>query len=158
MSRKERELMEVVIIAGSDSDSDHVRRIKQALAYYEIKVVHRICSAHKQLSKMQELIDHYNQISVPLVIVTVAGGTDALSGVMSFNSIHPVISCPPQFSESCLLNPPGSSNSFINLPANVAKHIAKIFVPYEPRLRKLLLTKNKVKVMKLEQCDERLNE
>eukprot|EP00666_Eupelagonemidae_sp_cell4sb_P017931 gene17931-biopygen4662 len=49
----------------------------------------------------------------PLVIIGCAGGTDALSGTASFLSNWPVVSCPPDGdNESCLRNPPGSSNAY----------------------------------------------
>ena len=148
----------VIIIAGSDSDMPHIQEIKKELDNYEIKSEIRICSAHKQPAKCEEIIYEYNQSLEPVVFVCIAGGTDALSGVVSFHSIHPVISCPPNKEEyiSCITNPPGSSNSLIIRPANVAKQIVQIFGQHNPELQKTLRENNQNKIKKLEQADNSL--
>jgi len=145
-----------VIIAGSDSDGPHIEKIKEELDKYKIKSIIRICSAHKQPSKCEEIVKKYNDSLEPVVFVAIAGGTDALSGVVSFHSVHPVISCPPDSAEyvSCLKNPPGSSNSLILKPANVAKHIAQIFGHNNRELQNKIISKNKKKIDGLEKADE----
>jgi 5-(carboxyamino)imidazole ribonucleotide mutase len=150
--------MKVIIMAGSDSDKEHINKIKNELDKFKINSIIRICSAHKQPSKCEEIINEYNN-EKNLVYVTVAGGTDALSGVVSFHSVHPVISCPPDDMEfdSCLFNPPGSSNSLILKPKNVARHIAQIFCSLDNNLKKLLLEQNKEKVDKLNIGDKEFN-
>lgn len=147
-----------VIMAGSDSDLPHVERIKQELDAYGIRSVVRICSAHKQPSLCESIVKEYNSSLEPVVVIAVAGGTDALSGVASFHSVHPVISCPPKSDEysSCLANPPGSSNSLVLRPANVARHVAQLFGGYDETLRRLLVRKNEEKVAKLVKADEAL--
>lgn len=145
--------MKVVIIAGSDSDKPHMERLKAELDKFGIEVVLRICSAHKQPSTAEKIIGEYNE-EKHIVYIAVAGGTDALSGVVSFHSVHPVISCPPgDYYESCLLNPSGSSNSLILKPVNVARHVAQIFSSLSPEIRSIILAKNKEKVEKLEKAD-----
>merc|ERR1711877_78940 len=68
------------------------------------------------------IIGDYNKSVEPMLIVGCAGGTDALSGTASYLSKHPVISCPPDgMNQTCLTNPPGSSNAFCVKPSNVAK-------------------------------------
>merc|ERR1719247_2263400 len=55
-------------------------------------------------------------------------GTDALSGTASYLSKFPVVSCPPDgMNNTCLTNPPGSSNAFIVKPSNIAKFAAQMF-------------------------------
>jgi 5-(carboxyamino)imidazole ribonucleotide mutase len=133
----------------------HIQEIKKELDNYVIKSEIRICSAHKQPAKCEEMIHKYNQSLEPIVFVCVAGGTDALSGVVSFHSVHPVISCPPTKEEyiSCITNPPGSSNSLILRPVNVAKHIAQIFGINNEEFKKIILDNNLKKIKKLEQAD-----
>ena len=143
-----------VIVAGSDSDMPHMEKIKSELGRYGIPSVMRICSAHKQPSSCEDLVREYNNSIEPVVFVSVAGGTDALSGVLSFLSVHPVISCPPAEHSSCLSNPPGSANSVIMNPANVAKHIAQIFGHNDASLQRVVLEKNTEKVTKLKAADE----
>ncbi len=146
-----------VIIAGSDSDMPHIEKIRAALAEYDVPSEVRICSAHKQPSSCENIVGKYNDSIEPLVFITVAGGTDALSGVVSFHSVHPVISCPPDDKnyESCLRNPPGSSNSLILNPKNVARHVAKILGRNDQRHHDMILKGNSGKVRKLEESDKK---
>ncbi|MBU1201986.1 MAG: AIR carboxylase family protein [Nanoarchaeota archaeon] len=145
----------VAIVAGSDSDMPHIEKIKSELDKYGIPSHVRICSAHKQPSTCEKIIKHYNESLEPIVIVAVAGGTDALSGVASFHSVYPVISCPPDSKEytSCINNPSGSSNSLILKPANVARHVAQILGYANNKLNDALLKGNAEKIAKLEQAD-----
>jgi len=146
----------VIILAGSDSDKEHIKKISDELDNLGIPWVARICSAHKQASKCEELIDYYNQSIEPLLIVAVAGGTDALSGVASYHSVWPVISCPPDKNEylSCIANPPGSSNAIILRPANVARFAAQCFGYANIDYRDSLLENNKHKIDSLDKADE----
>jgi phosphoribosylcarboxyaminoimidazole (NCAIR) mutase len=90
------------------------------------------------------------------VIVSIAGATDALSGVLSFHSVHPVISCPPDKTNhfSCVDNPPGSSNSLILRPANVAKHIAQMLCLINADFKKIVMEKNNEKISTLIEADK----
>ena len=145
----------VVIISGSDSDLPHIKKIQDELSKYEIESNIRICSAHKQPVACENIIRELNVSLVPTVIVSIAGATDALSGVLSFHSVHPVISCPPDKTNhfSCVDNPPGSSNSLILRPANVAKHIAQILCLVNADIKKIIIEKNDQKISKLIKAD-----
>lgn len=149
-----------VIIAGSDSDIEHINKIKEELGKYGIPSKAHICSAHKQPGKCENLVLKYNDSVEPIVFITIAGGTDALSGVVSYHSVHPVISCPPDKTEfsSCITNPPGSSNSLILRPANVARHAASILGHNNPELQKIIADRNAEKIKKLEDADNGLRE
>lgn len=141
----------VVIISGSDSDLPHIKKIQDEISKYGIESYIRICSAHKQPVACENIIRELNESTIPTVIVSIAGATDALSGVLSFHSVHPVISCPPDKTNhfSCVDNPPGSSNSLILRPANVAKHIAQILCLVNADLKKTIIEKNEQKVSAL---------
>ena len=145
----------VVIISGSDSDLPHIKKIQGELAKFTIDSNIRICSAHKQPVACENILKELNESDVPSVIVSIAGATDALSGVLSFHSVHPVISCPPDRTNhfSCVDNPPGSANSLILRPANVAKHIAQILSLVDPKFKKIIAEKNSEKVAKLLEAD-----
>merc|ERR1712014_324117 len=118
----------VVIAAGSDSDMPHLETLKKELAKFKIDSEIRICSAHKQPARLQAVISEYNRCGRPVMMVGCAGGTDALSGTASYLAKFPVVSCPPDgMNNTCLTNPPGSSNAFIVKPANVAKFAAQVF-------------------------------
>ncbi|MBW2978196.1 AIR carboxylase family protein [Candidatus Woesearchaeota archaeon] len=148
----------VVIIAGSDSDMPHIEKIQGELKKYSIPSEVKICSAHKQPAKCEEVVNKYNDSVEPVVFITIAGGTDALSGVVSYHSVHPVVSCPPDKNEfiSCVTNPPGSSNSLILRPANVARHVAKILGHSNGGLKEVILKKNAEKIKKLEDANNKL--
>lgn len=145
-----------VVMAGSDSDMPHIEKIKEALGEYGIKSQARICSAHKQPGMCENIVKKYNNSLEPVVFIAVAGGTDALSGVASFHSIYPVISCPPDPSNyhSGINNPPGSSNSLILRPANAARHAAQILSCHNDRIKGIIAEKNAAKIKKLEDADK----
>jgi len=143
-----------VIIAGSDSDRNHVEKIVSALKMYEIPYEVRVCSAHKSPGRLLELIGEYEGRDGALVYVAVAGGTDALSGTLAFNTDQPVISCPPDgLNHSCLTNPPGSSNATILNPKNVGRFIAQVFSRANPALIEILKRSRMEKVRQLEEKD-----
>jgi 5-(carboxyamino)imidazole ribonucleotide mutase len=143
-----------VIMAGSDSDDKHIEEVIKSLREYEIPYQVRVCSVHKQPEKLMALIREYNNIKGSAAYIAIAGGTDALSGTLSFH-IGPVISCPPDApNQSCLTNPPGSSNAYIAKTSNVGKFIAQIYACNNPKFRELLEKKNARKIEGLEKFDE----
>jgi phosphoribosylaminoimidazole-succinocarboxamide synthase len=116
------------IFAGSDSDAPHIEKLQNELTKLGVPNRVRICSAHKQPAQLQAALEQMNDSMEPCCIIACAGGTDALSGTASFHSVFPVVSCPPDgMNQTCLTNPPGSSNSFIKSPGNCARHVAQIF-------------------------------
>merc|ERR1712216_942353 len=116
-----------------------------------------ICSAHKQPGRLQSVISEYNKSGRPVMMVGCAGGTDALSGTASYLSHFPVVSCPPDgMNNTCLTNPPGSSNAFIVKPANVARFAAQMFARCSKEVSAKLEANIAEKVRKLEVADEQL--
>merc|ERR1712185_501069 len=133
----------------------HLENIAKELAKFKIPSQIRICSAHKQPGKLEKLIEEYNKSTVPMMIVGCAGGTDALSGTASYLSLHPVVSCPPDgMNNTCLTNPPGSSNAFIVKPANIGKFAAQMFACCSKEVAEALEANIAEKIVKLEQADE----
>jgi 5-(carboxyamino)imidazole ribonucleotide mutase len=148
-----------VIVAGSDSDRDHIERIAGSLGSYGIPHEVRICSAHKAPAALLELIREYEGANGALAYVAVAGGTDALSGTLSFLTLNPVISCPPDApNDTCLRNPPGSSNATINDPRNVGRFIAQMYAPLNPEYREHLARSREAKVRSLAEKDREFRE
>merc|ERR1712050_671449 len=147
----------VVIAAGSDSDMPHLQSIQKELAKFNIPSQIRICSAHKQPGRLERLIGEFNKSTEPIMMVGCAGGTDALSGTASYSATFPVVSCPPDgMNNTCLTNPPGSSNGYIMKPANVAKFAAQFFALQCPQVSAALEASISEKIHKLEQADEQL--
>jgi phosphoribosylaminoimidazole carboxylase PurE protein len=154
-----------VIMAGSGSDEPHIAEIAKSLDLYAIPYQVRICSAHKQPSTLHEIIDEYNAVKGTYAIVAVAGGTDALSGTASFHALAPVISCPPDskkyangINETCLQNPPGSSNVYIKRAGNVGRFIAQMYAGVNPEYAERLLDQNRKKLVSLQKSDVELKE
>jgi len=146
-----------IIAAGSDSDMPHLQTLQKELAKFKIPSQIRICSAHKQPAKLERLLGELNKSVEPLLLVGCAGGTDALSGTASYFAKFPVVSCPPDgMNQTCLTNPPGSSNAFICKPANVAKFAAQHFAAHCPQVAAALDASIEEKIRKLEQADEAL--
>ena len=146
-----------VIFTGSDSDREHIGKLVSSLSEFEVPVEVRIVSAHKQLKKLENIMLGYDAIPGALAYIVVAGGTDAMSGTVSYNTYRPTISCPPDgLNENCLRNPPGSSNAFILRPENVGRFVAQMFSHVNPRYRELIEEKNRKKNANLEDADERL--
>merc|ERR1719220_1691648 len=91
------------------------------------------------------------------MMVGCAGGTDALSGTASYLAKFPVVSCPPDgMNNTCLTNPPGSSNAFIVKPANVAKFAAQVFAKHSKDVATALDASIAEKIEKLEKADEQI--
>jgi 5-(carboxyamino)imidazole ribonucleotide mutase len=86
---------QVIVLLGSKSDAEHRNAIAQALDKFGITHVTRIASAHKVTSYLLDILSDYEQDGLPHVYITVAGRSNALSGVVDANSRHPVIACPP---------------------------------------------------------------
>lgn len=134
-----------VIFAGSDSDRPHLEKLCGAMAEYGIPRDVRICSAHKDPRRLMDTIEAYEGIDGALAYVAVAGGTDALSGTLSFHSVHPVISSPPDApNDSCLKNPPGSPNAYTGNVEDTVRLVAQIFAQTNQVYRNMLIKKMQI--------------
>lgn len=146
-----------VILAGSGSDESHIEKITSSLAKYGILFDVRVVSAHKQGPRLSEIVSEYDSMKGFFAYIAVSGGTDALSGTLSFISYRPVISCPPDhLNMSCLTNPSGSSNAYIARPENAARFIAQMFSYFNSSYLDKIKGEIDKKKQNLEQDDERL--
>jgi 5-(carboxyamino)imidazole ribonucleotide mutase len=122
----------VVIIMGSGSDEGFTDPIVKTLESLGVEVERRVASAHKTPKKLLEIIEE-NEDKSHLVYITVAGLSNALSGFVDANSVHPVIACPPTGEKfevadifSSLRMPKGVSPLVVLQPENAALGAAKI--------------------------------
>ena len=139
-----------LILTGSESDESHIRIIGDALNRYTVPYQVHIASAQKQSVDLLKVLEEYDVIKGALAYIAVAGGTNDLSGVVSFHTYRQVISClPNRLNQSCFYNPPGSSNGFVLLPDICARLVAQMWSCYNPTYRDLLRLDN-------EQRNERL--
>ena len=85
----------VVIFSGSPSDSWHIKKLVKEFKSLNIYHEEHICSAHKKTQQLLDIIGEYNKKNKNIIFITVAGRSNALSGVVVCNTHFPVIACPP---------------------------------------------------------------
>jgi 5-(carboxyamino)imidazole ribonucleotide mutase len=131
----------VIILLGSKSDVEHRAAIARALDRFDIGHETRIASAHRVTRYLLDLLDGYERDGRPHVYITVAGRSNALSGVVDANSRHPVIACPPygeRFAGMDLLStvrmPGGVAPLLVLEPEAAALAAAKILAIGDPGL------------------------
>jgi 5-(carboxyamino)imidazole ribonucleotide mutase len=132
---------QVVILLGSKSDMEHRAAIVRGLDRFAVTHETRIASAHKVTRYLLDLLDRYERDGQPHVYITVAGRSNALSGVVDANSRHPVIACPPygeRFGGMDLLSsvrmPGGVAPMLVLEPEGAALAAAKILAMGDPAL------------------------
>jgi 5-(carboxyamino)imidazole ribonucleotide mutase len=153
----------VVLLAGSPSDGPWVDRIAGYLEDLEVDVVRRIGSAHRVPEHALEILRHYDRDDVPTVFITIAGMSDALSGLADANVKSPVISCPPRSEEfaqldvlSSLRTPPGVAPIVALEPANAAIGAAKILGLNDAALRERVHANQKHRAQRVLDVDSAL--
>lgn len=132
----------VIIIMGSSSDEEHCRKIATACADLGLQTVLRVGSAHKTVRHVLEMLDEYEANPRPKVYITVAGRSNALSGLVDGYVQSPVIACPPVSSTfggadiySSLRMPSGVSPAVVLEPENAALLAARIFAISDAKVR-----------------------
>ncbi|MCX7681057.1 MAG: AIR carboxylase family protein [Anaerolineae bacterium] len=85
----------VIIIMGSPSDKPVAERIVETLNQCGVSWEMRIASAHKTPQYLLELLAQYEADPRPKVYITIAGRSNALSGMVDAQVTAPVIACPP---------------------------------------------------------------
>lgn len=125
--------MLAVIVMGSPSDAAFAQEIGAALETYGIPWEARIASAHKSPRYLLDMLAEYEADAAPKVYVTVAGRSNALSGMVDAAVKAPVIACPPYSDKfagadiySSLRTPSGVAPAVVLEPKNAALLVAKI--------------------------------
>ena len=86
----------VIILAGSKSDVAHVEKIRDELRKRDILAFVYYSSVHKNTETVMEILQAFETRSrTQIIYITVAGMSNALSGVVAANVSRPVIACPP---------------------------------------------------------------
>jgi phosphoribosylaminoimidazole carboxylase PurE protein len=132
----------LVILMGSKADTAHCQKIAEAARQFGLEVVQRIGSAHKTPAHVLKMLAEYENAGRPVVFITVAGRSNALSGFVDGAVSAPVIACPPPADAfggadiySSLRMPSGIAPALVLEPANAALCAAKIFAVNDPVLR-----------------------
>lgn len=154
----------VIIIMGSGSDEAFTDPIVKTLEILGIEVERRVASAHKTPKKLLEIIEK-NEEKSPLVYITVAGLSNALSGFVDANSVHPVIACPPTGDKfevvdifSSLRMPKGVNPLVVLKPENAALGAAKILAIADSALCRRLEIYQRERRQRIEEDDEKVRQ
>ncbi|MBN2406579.1 MAG: AIR carboxylase family protein [Elusimicrobia bacterium] len=86
-------MAKAVIIMGSKSDIEHAKETESVIKSFGVGCDMHIASAHKVPGKVLDIIKQY--AGDDAVFITVAGMSNALSGFVDANTVHPVIASPP---------------------------------------------------------------
>src|SRR5579875_3705817 len=136
---------QIIIIMGSKGDLSHAQAVGKTLKALEISYEMRVCSAHKATQRLLEMLRDYNRQAAagqqPLIYITIAGRSNALSAVVDANTRYPVIACPP-YSErfggmdilSSLRLPSGIASPTILEPEGAALLAAKMLALCDQQL------------------------
>lgn len=128
---------------GSEKDLDFAIPIGHILERFDVHYEYRIASAHKTPKDLLNIIETYEQRGQTIVYITIAGLSNALSGLVDANTKSPVIACPPYSKKfagsdifSSLRMPSGVAPLVILNPENAGLAAAKILALGEPSLAK----------------------
>ncbi|MBM3267352.1 MAG: AIR carboxylase family protein [Candidatus Sericytochromatia bacterium] len=133
----------VAFLMGSASDRDVAARAQKTLAELGVATREWVVSAHKVPDKVFKLVADLNGSAQPLVLITIAGRSNGLSGVTAANSVHPVIAL-PAFSDKAdyLINVHSSLQMPSETPAvtaidpsNAALAAARMLALADPELK-----------------------
>ena len=149
---------------GSKSDLPFVKRIVASLDALGINSIVRVSSAHKTPRRLLNILDELNADDQPKVYITVAGRSNALSGMVDASVSDPVIACPPPSDRfagadlySSLRMPSGVAPAVVLEPSAAALLAAKILSLTSPDLRKKVQTYQHAIAEKVNAADRELN-
>ncbi len=155
--------MKVVILSGSPRDAEWVEKIVSVLDQLNVTSIWRVGSAHRVPEHVLELLASYDSDDETTVFITVAGMSDALSGLTDANVVSPVIACPPASDSfagldvlSSLRTPPGVAPIVALNPANAAIAAAKILALSDPEIGKRVAEYQQVAAKRVLDADEKL--
>jgi 5-(carboxyamino)imidazole ribonucleotide mutase len=131
---------------GSKGDLDFAIPIGRMLERLNVHYEYRVASAHKTPNELLRILEEYERTEQAIVYITVAGLSNALSGVVDAQTKFPVIACPP-YSEkfagndilSSLRMPSGVSPLVVLNPESAGLAAAKILALEEPDLAKRII-------------------
>jgi len=125
----------IIIMMGSKSDLPFAETIKKFIENegFEVKCEYAVSSAHRTPDFLIEKLRELEKSEDYIVIITVAGLSDALSGTVAGISTHPVIACPPDIEKrgfakifSSVMTPIGVPVLLAAKPENAALAAVKI--------------------------------
>jgi 5-(carboxyamino)imidazole ribonucleotide mutase/phosphoribosylaminoimidazole-succinocarboxamide synthase len=155
----------IVILLGSRSDLPFVNEITAALDELGVAYERRVASAHKSVRYLLDLLAGYEASGRVGAYITVAGRSNALSGVVDANVTAPVIACPPYSDRfagadlySSLRMPSGVAPAVVLEPQGAALLAAKILAVGDPGLRQRIAALQRVQAEKVIAADEEMSQ
>lgn len=130
---------------GSKRDHDFASRIGKFLQQegFNIECNYVVASAHKNPRKLLGEVEKHEKSDGYVVFVTVAGLSDALSGVVAGSTKFPVIACPPDLEKfgwakffSSAVTPQGVAVAYVPRPENASLSAVKILALSDKNLQK----------------------
>lgn len=154
----------VPILMGSKSDQKHAQTVVAALERFGIEAQIRIASAHKTPAYLLDVLAKYEANGRPKVYVTIAGRSNALSGMVDAQVTSPVIACPPPSESfggvdifSSLRMPSGVAPAVVLDPEGAALVAAKIFALTDAVIREKVAALQKANADRLLSDDAEFN-
>ena len=129
---------------GSKSDLPFAERIKGFIEKenFQVECEYVVASAHRTPDLLIEKLREFEKSQDDIVIITVAGLSDALSGVVAGSSTYPAVACPPDIEKhglakifSSVMTPSGVPVLLAAKPENAALAAVKILALSNPSLR-----------------------
>lgn len=155
----------VVILMGSKSDLPFVTRITDALDALGVEYERRVASAHKSARYLLDLLAAYEASGEVGVYITVAGRSNALSGMVDANVAAPVVACPPYSDTfagadlySSLRMPSGVAPAVVLDPAGAALLAYKILAVGDDALRARVAEAQRAQTAAILAADDQLAE
>lgn len=137
----------IVILMGSPRDLPFASKIMAFLKKekFPVSCGYTVASAHRTPEKLLNDLKKNEESGEKIVYITVAGLSDALSGVVAGYTKFPVIACPPDsdkhggakiFSSTAM--PTGIPVAYVAKPENAALVAVRIFAMSNSDLKKCL--------------------
>ena len=134
----------IIVLMGSKSDLPFAERIRDFIEKegFKVECEYAVSSAHRTPDLLIEKMRKFEESDDQIVIITVAGLSDALSGTAAGSSTYPVIACPPDIEKhglakifSSVMTPTGVPVLLTTRPENAALAAVKILALSDPSLR-----------------------
>ncbi|HZW57817.1 MAG TPA: AIR carboxylase family protein [Nitrososphaerales archaeon] len=127
-------MQKAILIMGSKSDLEFAEKIRTALSSYSVQCEMRIASAHRTPEHLLQVLRNYASSGDQIVAITIAGLSDALSGVVAAQRLFPVVACPPDIEKyefpkifSSAFTPSDVPVALVTDPVKAAHFVAQIF-------------------------------
>jgi len=151
--------MKAAILMGSKADLEHSAKIAEALRGLGVEAILRVSSAHKTPERLLEIVRELEEEVG--VFITVAGRSNALSGLVDARTHRPVIACPPPSNRfagadlfSSLRMPSGVCPLVVLEPEAAALAAAKILALGDEGLKERVRHQQRQKREEVERADE----